>query len=95
MSSKSAYEQKLKAQLDEWNAEIEQLKAKAEQASADAQLEYYRKIEELRERQQEANSKLLEMKDASGQAWEDLKLGAEAAWEALSTSIKSARERFK
>jgi hypothetical protein len=48
MGMKEAYQKKLQAQLDEWNAEIEQLKAKADKAEAESQLEYYKKIEELR-----------------------------------------------
>ena len=34
MSMKEAYEQKLQAQLDEWSAEIDKLKAKADGAEA-------------------------------------------------------------
>lgn len=95
MSNKQTYEQKLSAQLTKWNHEIEQLKLKADQASDDARLEYYRQIEELRVKEQELNEKLIAMKDASGQAWEDLKQGSELAWEAFSQSLQSARERFK
>jgi hypothetical protein len=36
MSMKEAYEQKLQAQLDEWGAEIDKLKAKSDNAEADA-----------------------------------------------------------
>ena len=48
MGMKEAYEKKLQAQLDEWGAEIDKLKAKADKAEADAQLDYYKEIEELR-----------------------------------------------
>ena len=41
MSSKTAYEQKLKAQLDEWSAETYRMKAKADKADADAQLRFH------------------------------------------------------
>ena len=46
---------KLQAQLDEWSAEIDKLKAKADKAEADAQLEYYKEIEELRSMQETAS----------------------------------------
>lgn len=95
MSMKDAYEQKLQAQLDEWGAEIDKLKAKADNAEADAQLEYYKQIEELRSMQETATNKLAELKDAGDDAWEDLKAGIDSAWDSLGNSLKSAASRFK
>ena len=95
MSMKEAYEQKLQAQLDEWSAEIDKLKAKADSAEADAQLVYYKKIEELRSMQETAANKLIELKDAGDDAWEDLKAGIGSAWDSLGNALKSAASRFK
>lgn len=95
MSMKEAYEKKLQAKLDEWNADIHKLKAKADAAEADAQLKYYKQIEELRTMQDAARKKLEELKDAGDDAWEDLKAGIDSAWDALHTSVKSAISRFK
>lgn len=94
MSMKEAYEKKLQSQLDEWAADIDKLKAKADSAEGDAQLEYYKEIEELRSMQAAANKKLGELKDAGDDAWEDLKAGMDNAWNSLSSSIKSAASRF-
>ena len=95
MSLKKAYEQKLQAQLDEWNAEIEKLKAKVDNAEADSQLKYYKQIEEIRSMQESASNKLVELKDAGDDAWEDLKAGVDSAWDSLGTAVKSAASRFK
>ncbi len=95
MSTKQAYEKKLQAKLDEWSAEIDKLKAKANSAEADTQLEYNRLIDELRTKQNEAQKKLDELKEASDDAWEDLKAGIENAWDSLGSSIKSAVSRFR
>lgn len=95
MSMKEAYEKKLQSQLDEWHAEIDMLKAKADSAEADVQLEYYKQIEELRSMQETASEKLVELKDASDDAWEDLRAGLDSAWHSLSLSVKSAASRFK
>lgn len=95
MSMKEAYEQKLQAQLDEWSAEIDKLKAKADSAEADAQLEYYKRIEELRSMQETAANKLTGLKDAGDDAWEDLKAGIESAWDSLGNALKSAASRFR
>lgn len=94
MSMKEAYEKKLQSQLNEWSAEIDKLKAKADSAEADAQLEYYKQIEELRSMQEAAGKKLDELKEASDDAWEDLKAGIDSAWDSLSSSIQSAISRF-
>jgi uncharacterized coiled-coil DUF342 family protein len=95
MSKKEAYEKKLQAQLDEWNAEIDKLREKADKAGADAQLEYYRQIDELRAKQQQSNQKLAELKAASDDAWEDMKAGVDSARDSLGRSLKSAKSRFK
>lgn len=95
MSLKQAYEQKLKAQLDEWKTEIDNLKARADKAEADVQLEYYKQIESLREKQETARNKLHELENASEDAWEDLKAGIEIARDDLRDAIKSATSRFK
>lgn len=94
MSMKEAYEKKLQSQLDEWSADIDKLKAKVDSAGADAKLEYYKQIEELRSMKDEAGKKLDELKEAGEGAWEDLKAGMDSAWDSLSSSIKSATSRF-
>lgn len=95
MSMKEAYEQKLQAQLDEWSADIDKLKARADGAGADMQLEYYKQIEELRSLQDTAVDKLMELKDASDDVWEDLKAGIESAWDSLGNVLNSFASRFK
>ncbi|MEX2480056.1 MAG: coiled coil domain-containing protein [Gammaproteobacteria bacterium] len=95
MDKKEAYEKKLRAQLDEWSAEIDKLKAKADGAEVDAQLKYQEQIDELRAMQKSANEKLAELKEASDSAWEGLKHGIENAWDSLGKAVNSARSRFR
>lgn len=95
MSMKDAYQQKLQSQLDEWHAEIDQLKAKANAAEADTKIEYEKEIEELEAMQATANEKLDHLKNASDDAWEDLKAGMDNAWSSIERSLNSARSRFK
>jgi uncharacterized coiled-coil DUF342 family protein len=95
VSTKEAYEKKIQAKLDEWNAEIDKLKAKADSAEADAQLEYYQKIEELRSMRENAANKLSELRAAGEDAWADLKAGIDGARDSLDKALKSATSRFK
>jgi hypothetical protein len=95
MSMKEQYEQKLQAQLDKWDSEIDKLKAKAEGAKADGQLEYYKELEELRTLQNTTKDKLMELKNSSDDAWEDLKAGVDNAVDSLNTAFNAAVSRFK
>ena len=95
MSMKESYQQKLQAQLDEWNADIDKLKARAEKAESSARIEYYEQIEDLRLKQNAAKDKLAELHDAGDDAWEDLKAGIENAWSTLGDSVEQAVARFR
>lgn len=44
---RKAYEEKCDAQLQEWNAQIDLLKARADKAKAEAKIEYYKTIEDM------------------------------------------------
>ena len=92
---RKAYEEKLDAQLEEWNAQIALLKARADKARAGAKVEYYKTIEALQRRQDEARTKLNELKTAGDEAWEDLKTGAEKAWAEVKTAFHEAASKFK
>lgn len=95
MSQKEELVNKLQAKLDEYDANIDGLKALADKAGADAKLEYYKQIESLREKKEAAKTKLDELKVAGDGAWEDLKEGVESAWNDLGEALKSAVSRFK
>jgi hypothetical protein len=92
---RKAYEEKLDAQLEEWNAQIALLKARADKAKAKAKVEYHETIEALQHRQDEARTKLHELKTSSDEAWEDLKTGAEKVWDEVKAAFHSAASKFK
>lgn len=95
MEQKEAYQKKLDAQLNEWRAEIDKLKAKAEKASAERQIEYNRQVDELEAKQKAARMKLEEIQKSGGQAWEDLKSSLDSAMDELKAGIQSAASKFK
>jgi uncharacterized coiled-coil DUF342 family protein len=94
MDDKALYQQKQKAQLDEWKAEVDKLKAKASRASADAQLELNKQIKTLDGKLDEGRAKLAELADASGEAWDTLKGNVDAAWTSLKTGVRDASARL-
>ncbi|MHB8789734.1 MAG: sll1863 family stress response protein [Desulfobulbaceae bacterium] len=96
MSDKrKAFEEKLDAQIDELNAQIALLKAKADKAKAEAKIEYRKSIEGLQLKRDTARAKLHELKSSSDEAWEDLKSGAEKAWDDLKSAFHAAAAKFK
>jgi len=95
MSKKQAYEEKFKAQLDELNAKIDVLKAKAKQAEASLKADYYEAIEDLLKKRSEAQNKLETLRDAGDGAWEDMKQGVDESWNTFAASVKSAASRFQ
>jgi predicted nuclease with TOPRIM domain len=92
---KKAYEEKYQAKLDEWRAEIDKLSAKARQSSADARIRYQEEIEKLKKRRSDAETRLEEMRKSSGEAWRDLKGGADNAWDEVERAFKQAMTRFR
>jgi uncharacterized coiled-coil DUF342 family protein len=95
MDSREAYQEKMDAQIRQWDAQIAKLRARADEAKAQAKIEYLEQIEEIRNKRESAGRKLDELKKASDSAWVDVKNGLEKAWKDLGSAIDSASSRFK
>jgi multidrug resistance efflux pump len=95
MNSKDQYVRLMQAKMDQWNAEVDLLAAKAKVAAADLRIEYGEQIEHLAAKQVVARQKLEELKTSGAGAWEDLKGGIESAWSAMGEALSAARARFK
>jgi predicted nucleic acid-binding Zn-ribbon protein len=91
---RDAYVEKLKGKLNEWNAEIDRLKAKAEQAEAESKIRYSRQLNDLKEKRRELESKIAELQKSGESAWENLKEGVEKAWESLKEGLAKAKSQF-
>lgn len=94
MNEKELYQQKLKAQLNGWQADIDKLKAKMAGASVGAKLELNQHINMLESKIGEGNSKLEELDKATDDSWESLKKGFDEAWESISAAFKDAYNKF-
>ncbi len=95
LEDKNAFREKLEAQLKEWNAKIELLKSKAENARADARIEYSEDMEKLKARRDALKSKLAQLQSAGGEALESARKGAEKAAADLKNALDRAMSRFK
>ena len=92
---RKAYEEKFDTQVKEWNAQIALLKARAENAEADAKIDYYKTIETLEHKQDKAKTKFQELKSSGDEAWEAVKGGAEKTWAEVKAAYHDAVSKFK
>lgn len=95
MTARDEYVRKMHSKLDQMNNEIDKLLARKEQIEESGRSEFDRKMDDLRQRRNEALQKLSQLQGASEGAWEDIKSGTELAWEAIAQAIDSAHTRFK
>ena len=95
MSKKDAYVKMIKAQLDEWSAEIDVLQARAQKAEADFQLEYQEQIDQARSLRESLQQRLSELQEAGGQAWREFKSNVESARDELQSALNKAKENIQ
>lgn len=94
MDRKDAYERKIAARLEELDAEVDRLRAKAAGATADAQLEAQDRMEELEDMRRDLRERFDALKAAGDDAREELVAGLEDARKSLSDAVQRARLRF-
>ncbi len=95
MTARDDYVERLKTQLDRWNAEIDGLEIRARNATAQAQAQYESHAETLRARCREAADQLERLRQSSEAAWKDIGAGLETAWADLGEAIRLAMSRMK
>jgi predicted nuclease with TOPRIM domain len=95
MIDRKVYIEKMKAKMDEWDADLEKLQATTQSAQADMKVQYEEQMARLRQQQDEAREMLSKMTEASEAAWEDMRKGMEAAWTATNQAFIDAFSRFK
>jgi len=88
------YRDKVQAELNKLNAQVVKMKATADEAEADAKIQYNSLIEELQTRQVAVQERLEELQTASQDAWEDIRIGVETAWLDLQQSFQNAVAKF-
>jgi uncharacterized protein YukE len=88
MSRRHDYVEKIKQQLDEMNAKIDEIQAKKSQAEGRAKEEYQEHLATFRERAEVTRAKLREIRESPEGSWEELKAEMEKIREALVHSYR-------
>lgn len=95
MEEQELYEQKRKAQLEEWQAEVDRLKAKAEKAGADAQIRLQRRLEDLERKLDGGRTKLASLAEAGHEKWDAARERIDHALEAIQVGVGEARDELE
>lgn len=91
MTTRDAYIQRTKLQLDELNQKMAKLEARAKEARADAHEKYQEELAKLRQQSKLALAKLDDLKAASEDGWQALR----AEMEKLGDAFKHSFNYFK
>ena len=91
MTDRDTFINGVKAQLDEWNADIGKLEAKIDNASDDTKAELKRQLAQAHDAKHAVVKKLNELENASEHTWDSVKGEVEHAWDAF----KSSAHHFK
>ena len=85
MSAKrDEYVAKMKLQLDELNAKMDKLEARAQEAKEDARVKYKEEMSKLRQQSKLAKGKL-----------DELKAAGEDSWDVMVAEMEKVRDAFK
>ena len=95
MTKREEYVEKMKSQLDQWNAEAARWEEKMKHAEADMKSEYQRQLDAVRSRRDEAMYNMRQLQAASADAWMDMMRGVEDAWKRMGEAITQARSHFE
>ena len=93
--NKDEYVEKLKSQLDQWNAETSRWEEKARVATTEMKAEYEKQLATLAARREEAMLQMKLLQGASTEAWRDMMQGADAAWKEMQDAFTKARSHFE
>jgi DNA-binding transcriptional MerR regulator len=89
-----AFREQTETRLAEYKKAIDQLQAKVEKLEGDAKAKAEQQLTALRQKRDEVSEKLKALSSSSGNAWEKLKSGIDAAMEDLGNAYKKAAAEF-
>jgi hypothetical protein len=95
MSKRDEFVEKMKRQLDDWNAEIDNMDEKIAKVKTDLKAKYEKQVEEIRKKRAEGAKKLEELQSAGEEAWERVKDETEHSWAALKDAVNTFKSHYK
>jgi|SRR6478609_5093303 len=92
-TTKEDYQRKMEAQLKEWSARVDVLKAKADKATANAKIELQEQTEKLKALEVSAREHLVKIEEATATAWNEVKADLTDKWNQVSGAVEALWSR--
>jgi chromosome segregation ATPase len=89
-----SFREQTETRLAEYNDDIDQLQVKVEELGGDAKAKAEQQLTALGQKRDEVSEKLKDLSSSSGDAWEQLKSGIDAAMDDLGNAYKEAVAEF-
>ncbi|OHE80149.1 MAG: hypothetical protein A2107_15045 [Verrucomicrobia bacterium GWF2_62_7] len=95
MGNKEEYIEKLATQLKVWESRMDDFARKAQHEAMEQKTKLQREIAEFNVKRLEAQVKLRQLRETSGDAWETLVTGMDKAWGDMKETVHQVSEKFK
>lgn len=95
METRELYKQKYEAQMHEWSAKLDGLKAQSEKLTAQAKLDAKPHIDAVHAKFDAAKAKLSAIADATDDKWNDVVKDVDGAWGELKAAAEGAYDAMK
>lgn len=84
-----AYVDKLTAQLQEWGAQVDVMKAKVAKGTADVRIDFHNQIENWQERESALRQKVEALRTKGADGFESMKADVQTAWDDTNNFFQS------
>jgi uncharacterized coiled-coil DUF342 family protein len=95
METRELYKQKYEAQLHEWSAKIEVLKAQADKRTAEAKIDAKPHLDALNDKLAAAKAKLHEIAEATDDKMDEVMKDADHVWNDFKAAVEGAYDALK
>ena len=90
MTDRDQYVEKLKAQLDEWNAQIKTWEGRSAEVQTEARAEWEKQLDAFRRQRDQGLEQMRQIQAASIDAWHQWVRGADDAWARMREAFEKA-----
>ena len=95
MDKRALYKEKADAQLREFSATIDVLKARADKLTAKAKIEMQPRLDAVHEKFEAAQKKLEKFEAATDDKWDEFVKDCDEAWKDFKASVEGTFDAFK
>jgi len=92
---KKAYIDRLSARIDRWDADLDKLRARAREASADVEIAVRKSIKQIAQNRDDIGKRLKKIGAASTEAWTGLRKQTDEAVDVVENAFDKVRAQLK